>query len=127
MSERPKGLSELYTVVVVVYVAATLFVSYALWARDGAIWVDNPDTGFSWVFGGLVLLHLAVGAIVGRWWIVGLPLVWLVLSLGAISPDGTPVGVELIFTSPFIWMPLLFVGVASRKLLSAARRVSRSS
>jgi hypothetical protein len=107
------------------YLAVTVTVSYALWARDDAVWFDNPESGISWTFGGLVLLHLAVGALVGRWSIALLPVVWAVLSFGAIGHDGTSVGFELVFTAPFIWMPLLLIGVAIRKLVDPRERVAK--
>ena len=64
-------------------------------------------------------MHVAVGAIVGRWWIALLPLAWAVLSLGAFQSGGEiedSVGLFVVSTVPFIWVPALLAGVAVRKL-----------
>jgi len=103
------------------YLVATLWVSYAVWGPyDGVeyepAWAGELELGVA-----LVLLHALVGALVGRWWALALPLAWIVLSLGAEGYD-TPVPVLIAFTTPFYWAPAIAVGVAARKTGERIRR-----
>lgn len=105
---------------VAVYFGLTLVLSYAVWARYDGVGYDpawaSPDRLWLW----LVALHVAVGAVLGRWWALALPVAWAALSAGAGGYD-TPVAIGLAFSLPFIWLPATAAGVAGRKLASRLR------
>jgi hypothetical protein len=107
---------------VAVYLAAGAAVSYLVWGP----WEGVDPWPFSfWVLGLLFVFHLFVGAAIGRWWAVLLPLAWALISFGAEGYD-TPVAIVLLFQTPFLWAPALFVGVAGRKLAAAVRSTTAS-
>jgi hypothetical protein len=109
-------------VAVTVYLAAGAAVSYLVWGP----WEGVDPWPFSfWVLGLLFVFHLFVGAAIGRWWAVVLPLAWALISLGAEGYD-TPVSIVLLFQTPFLWAPALLVGVAGRKLATAVRSTTAS-
>ncbi|HEX5467515.1 MAG TPA: hypothetical protein VFW80_00550 [Gaiellaceae bacterium] len=86
--------------------------SYLVWGPwDG---VDGQAHAW-WVFAALALFHVAVGAAISRWWAVGLPLAWALLSVGAEGYD-TPVWIVILFQAPLAWAPAVAIGVAARKL-----------
>lgn len=74
----------------------------------------------------MVAFHVAVGAAVGRWWALGLPLAWAVISIPADGYD-TPVATQIAFQTLFLWAPALAVGVAASKLARLRFFWARSS
>ncbi len=80
------------------------------------------DDGTEWLFPFLVLLQIAVGFFVGRWWAVALPVLVVLISVPAGMPPITPDNAEPL---P-LWFgfgigacfaaPLVALGVLSRKL-----------
>jgi hypothetical protein len=106
-------------VAVAVYLATLTVLSYVVWGP----WEGVDPRTFSWWVTSLVLLfHVGVGFVIGRWWAVALPLVWALLSSGAGGYD-TPLGIQILFQTFFLWGPALALGVAVSKL----RRGTRSS
>ena len=103
--------------VVVAYFAATLLVTYLLWGPwDG---MGDAYTGWS-VLAPLLLVHVAVGAVLRRWWALLLPVAWAAFSIPADGYD-TPVAIGIFFNTPFLWWPALVGGLASGKLLASRR------
>jgi hypothetical protein len=104
-------------VAVAVYLVAGAALSYLVWGP----WEGVDPRPFSWWVISLVLaFHVAVGAAVGRWWALALPVAWAVISIPADGYD-TPVATQIAFQTPFLWAPALAVGVAASKL--ARRRI----
>jgi hypothetical protein len=99
-------------IAVTVYLAAGAALSYLVWGP----WEGVDPRPFSWWVMSLVLtFHVAVGAAVGRWWALGLPLAWAVISIPADGYD-TPVATQIAFQALFLWAPALALGVAASKL-----------
>ena len=96
------------------YLAATGALAYGVWGRYDGV---DPTWAFSApVFVGLVVLHLAVGAIVGRWWVLVLPVVWSLVAAPAGGYD-FPVSAAILAQAAFFWLPTLSVGVGLRRLV----------
>ena len=97
-----------------VYLAVTGAVAYEVWGRyDGVelAWAFSTP-----VFTGLLVLHLAVGAIVGRWWLLALPLLWALVAAPAGGYD-LPVSAAIVAQAAFFWLPTLAVAVGLRRLV----------
>ena len=102
---------------VVAYLAVITFWIYAV--------ADTQPGGAEWTFWlvpFLVLLHVGVGAAVGRWWAVLLPALVVLISVPAgyaeITPENAeplPIWFGLLFALPLA-VPLVAVGVAGRKI-----------
>jgi hypothetical protein len=119
----PNEGSELRTVAVAIYLAGGAALSYLVWGP----WEGVDPRPFSWWVILLVLtFHVAVGAAVGRWWGLGLPLVWAVISVPADGYD-TPVATQIAFQTLFLWAPALAVGIAGSKLARLPFLWARSS
>jgi hypothetical protein len=102
---------------VVLYLGTGAALSYLVWGP----WEGVDPRPFSWWVISLVFaFHVAVGAAIGRWWAVILPLVWALLSIPADGYD-TPVWVQIAFQTFFLWAPALALGVASAQILRRMR------
>jgi hypothetical protein len=98
--------------VVLVYLAVGAAYSFLFWGPwDGT----DPNPTSWWALSALLLFHVVMGAAIGRWWAILLPLAWSALSVSAEGYD-TPVWAIILFQTPFVWAPALAVGVALRKL-----------
>jgi hypothetical protein len=87
----------------------------------------GSDAGEFWPIW-VVLVQLMLGFAVNRWWAVALPVVVVAISVPAGFPPITPsnyeplpVWVGLAFSALFA-LPLVGLGVASRKLLASQLR-----
>jgi hypothetical protein len=98
------------------YLAGTLTVTYALWNRYDGVAYDPAWATEPRVWAALLVLHVLVGAAVGRWWALLLPLAWVLLSWPAEGYD-TPVWVVVAFSTPVYWIPALAAGVLVRRLV----------
>ncbi len=117
--QAPRSLSPVVAWAIAVYYVVGLVVSYGYWTQEG----DPSRTSILLI----LALHVAVGAIVGRWWIALLPLVWAALPFAAVQ-DGDIEASDARFvalTVPFVWMPALLVGVAIRRLADPRGRTRR--
>jgi len=103
-----------------VYLAAGAAYTYLVWGPWDGVGFDPTSSSMLAV---LVLLHIVVGAAIGRWWAVLLPLAWSILSVPAEGYD-TPVWIIILFQTPFLWAPAVAFGVGLRWV---ARRVARAS
>ena len=107
-------------VAALVYLAVGATYSFLFWGPwDGT----DPNPTSWWALSALLLFHVVVGAAIGRWWAILLPLAWSALSIPAEGYD-TPVWIIVLFQTPFFWAPALALGVAARKL---ARRTATAS
>jgi hypothetical protein len=120
--ERPAR--HLEAVALVVYLGTTLAVTYGVWVRD-----DSGGGDAFWkAFLAAFLVHIAVGAVLGSWWVALVPIAWAGLSMGAFQEGGEiedSVGLLVVFTLPFIWVPAVLVGVACRKIIDPNGRTGR--
>jgi len=103
------------------YLVGALAVTYGIWGRyDGfgyePVWVSELSL---WTL--LLVVHVAAGALIGRWWALALPVAWVVLSVPADGYD-MPVWVGIAFNLPLTWLPALVLGVAVRRAVE--RRAS---
>ncbi|TMJ98346.1 MAG: hypothetical protein E6G67_00450 [Actinobacteria bacterium] len=111
-----------------VYLTGTSLLSYLVWGPwDGV----DPTVHAWWVYGLVLVLHAGVGAWIGRWWAVALPILWAVISIPAGGYD-TPLVVVIAFQTPLFWAPAILIGVVARRLARRHVRdrrltVSRSS
>jgi len=102
---------------VILYLGTGAALSYLVWGR----WEGVDPRPFSWWVIFLVFaFHVVVGVGIGRWWALGLPLVWALLSIPAEGYD-TPVAVQIAFQTLFLWAPALAIGVAASKLARRKR------
>lgn len=90
---------------VLVYLGAGAAYSYLGWNQPFSWWVVSA----------FLLLHLATGFVIGRWWAVLLPLAWALVSIGAHGYD-TPLRIIILFQTPLFWAPAIALGVALRRL-----------
>ncbi len=102
------------------YLGVGAAMSYLVWGPWEGV---DPRPFAWWTLLALVLFHIAVGAAIGRWWALALPLAWALLSLGAEGYD-IPVTTQLLFQAPFLWIPSLGLGLALRRLAWPRLRLS---
>jgi len=106
------GGARLRATATTVYLVGGAALTYLVWGP----WEGVDPRPFSWWVISLVLaFHVAVGVVVRRWWALGLPLAWAVISIPADGYD-TPVATQIAFQTLFLWAPALAVGVAASKL-----------
>jgi hypothetical protein len=90
--------------------------------------VDRYESGGPWLMPVVVFLQVAVGFASGRWWIVGLPVIVVLISVPAGYPptaggEPFPLFFGLAFASLFA-IPLVVAGIVTRKIYES-RRASR--
>jgi hypothetical protein len=98
----------------VLYLGLTLTLSYAVWGPYVGVQHDPAWAADDRLWPVLVILHVAVGAAIGRWWALALPVAWALLSMPAGGYD-MPVWVGIAFNLPFYWLPATALGVSVRK------------
>jgi hypothetical protein len=116
--------------VAALYLGLTLTLSYAVWGPYEGVQHDPAWAADDRLWPALVILHVAVGAAIGRWWALALPVAWALLSAPAGGYD-TPVWIGIAFNLPFYWLPAIALGIAARKiaehLLRAQGRLGSTS
>ena len=105
------------------YLAVTLTVSYAVWGPYDGVEYDPAWAGGAALYLVLLGLHAAAGFAIGRWWALGLPLLWAFLSIPAGGYD-VPVWVGIAFPAPFLWIPATLAGLGTRWVLERRLRPS---
>lgn len=99
---------------VAVHLALTLTLSYVVWGPYDGLEHDPEWASDHRLWPALVVLHIAAGAAIGRWWAIALPIAWALLSVPAGGYD-TPVWIGIAFNLPFFWLPATVLGIALRK------------
>ena len=105
----------------------------AVYLAIGALWIyavvdRRGDVGPIAILVALLAFHLVLGAVVGRWWVVPLPVVLLPLALPAGSvPGGGELGHawEIVLLMIPGLVVLVAAGVGARKLRLRLRPRSR--
>jgi len=101
-----------YAISIAIYLIVGAALSYLVWGPWEGV---DPRPFAWWVLAAIAAFHVAVGAVIGRWWALALPLAWAGISIGAEGYD-VPVATQILFQAPFIWIPSLALGIALRRV-----------
>jgi hypothetical protein len=115
MTQRWIGL-----LAVAAYLAVTLTVSYAAWGPYDGVEPDPQWARGEGFFVFLLAVHAIAGFAIRRWWALGLPILWALLSVPAGGYD-LRVWVGIVFCAPFYWMPAVLVGLVARWVVHLLR------
>ena len=120
-TSRTEWSRSVAAVAVSIYLAVTLWLSYAVWGPYDGVEHDPAWASDDRLWPALIVLHVAAGVAVRRWWALVLPVAWVVLSAPAGGYD-TPVWIGLAFYLP-LWLAAVALGVVAGRALAPAARV----